>query len=142
MGGDTGQVVHALIGFAYPSYQSLQAAMTEDPEDDLQWLRYWVVLATVHMIELVVDPLVDFFPGYLLAKCAFLVWCMAPVQNNGANLIFSQVLFPLFKKHHGKIDMHVDEVQSTIKDKVQRLIWGQPVATRSTWYLVDKVKWW
>merc|ERR1711973_1087416 len=59
---------------------------------------------------------------------------MAPVQNNGANLIFSQVLFPLFKKHHGKIDMHVD--------KVQRLIWGQPVAARSTWYLVDKVKWW
>ena len=75
--------------------------MTDDPEDDLQWLRYWVVLATVHMIELViiviiniptigiiviiiiaiivlanqvVDPLVDFFPGYLLAKCAFLVW--------------------------------------------------------------------
>jgi len=38
--------------------------------------------------------------------------------------------------------MHVDEVQSTIKDKVQRLIWGQPVAARSTWYLVDKVKWW
>ena len=30
-----------------------QAAMTDDPEDDLQWLRYWVVLATVHMIELV-----------------------------------------------------------------------------------------
>ena len=28
--------------------------MTEDPEDDLQWLRYWVVLATVHMIELVI----------------------------------------------------------------------------------------
>ena len=27
--------------------------MTDDPEDDLQWLRYWVVLATVHMIELV-----------------------------------------------------------------------------------------
>ena len=28
--------------------------MTDDPEDDLQWLRYWVVLATVHMIELVI----------------------------------------------------------------------------------------
>jgi len=120
----------------------MQAAMTDDPEDDLQWLRYWVVLATVHMIELVVDPLVDFFPGYLLAKCAFLVWCMAPVQNNGANLIFSQVLFPLFKKHHGKIDVHVDEVQNSIRDKVQRLIYGQPAASKSTWYLVDKVKWW
>merc|ERR1712014_381317 len=115
MGGDTGQVVRALIGFAYPSYQSLQAAMTEDPEDDLQWLRYWVVLATVHMIELVVDPLVDFFPGYLLAKCAFLVWCMAPVQNNGANLIFTQIIFPLFKKHHQKIDEQVSLMEETLQ---------------------------
>ena len=30
--------------------------------------RYWVVLAAVHLVEMVVDPLVDFFPGYLLAK--------------------------------------------------------------------------
>ena len=33
------------------------------PQDDLNWLRYWVVLAVVHMVELVVDPLLDFFPG-------------------------------------------------------------------------------
>ena len=91
MHGQTGAVVRALVGFVYPSYQSLQAVMSEDMEDDLTWLRYWVVLSVVHLVELVVDPLVDFFPGYLLAKCGFLVWCMAPVQNNGANLIFSQV---------------------------------------------------
>ena len=91
MHGQTGAIVRALVGFVYPSYQSLQAVMTEDMEDDLTWLRYWIVLSVVHLVELVVDPLVDFFPGYLLAKCGFLVWCMAPVQNNGANLIFSQV---------------------------------------------------
>ena len=38
------------------------------------------------------DIFLPLSPGYLLAKCAFLVWCMAPVQNNGANLIFTQVL--------------------------------------------------
>merc|ERR1711934_1018120 len=134
MGGDTGKVIRALVGFAYPSYQSLQAAMTEDPDDDLQWLRYWVVLATVHMIELVVDPLVDFFPGYLLAKCAFLIWCMAPVQNNGANLIFSQVILPLFKKHHGKIDHQVGMVQDTVKDKIQKMVYGEEETSKSGWW--------
>ena len=68
MRGETGQVVRALVGFVYPSYQSLQAVLSEDQEDDLTWLRYWVVLAAVHLVEMVVDPLVDFFPGYLLAK--------------------------------------------------------------------------
>merc|ERR1711879_311909 len=60
-------VIRQAVGFVYPAYKSLQAVMTEeDQEDDLTWLRYWVVLATVHMVELVVDPLIDFFPGYLL----------------------------------------------------------------------------
>merc|ERR1711890_132756 len=116
----TGLVIRALVGFVYPSYQSLQAVLTEDKEDDLNWLRYWVVLSCVHLVELVIDPLVDFFPGYLLAKCVFLIWCMAPVQNNGANLIFTQclifhqIIFPLFKKHHEKIDEQVVIVHDSI----------------------------
>merc|ERR1711890_198356 len=133
---NTGLVIRALVGFVYPSYQSLQAVLTEDKEDDLNWLRHWVGLSCVHLVELVIDPLVDFFPGYLLAKCAFLIWCMAPVQNNGANLIFSQVLFPLFKKHHGKIDDHVQVLQGTIKDKVQGWFHGQVQAEAPKW------KWW
>ena len=31
-------------------------------------------------------------PGYLLAKMAFLAWCMAPIQENGSNVIFNQVV--------------------------------------------------
>merc|ERR1712059_228375 len=86
-----GVVIRQLVGFIYPAYKSLEAVLTEDHDDDMTWLRYWVVLSFVHMVELVVDPLVDFFPGYLLTKCAFLVWCMAPIENNGSNLIFTQV---------------------------------------------------
>ena len=85
------QILRSSVGFIYPVYKSVQAIMSEDIEDDLTWLRYWVVLAVVSMVEMVVDPLVDFFPGYLLAKCAFLVWCMAPGANNGASFIFTQV---------------------------------------------------
>ena len=70
----------------------LQAVMTDEVEDDLTWLRYWVVLATVSLVEMVVDPLVDYFPVYLLAKCVFLIWCMAPSPNNGASFVFTQVI--------------------------------------------------
>ena len=70
--------------------RSVLASLSEDPEDDLVWLRYWVVLALVSLLELVLDPLVDCLP-FLLAKCAFLVWCMAPSPNNGASFVFTQV---------------------------------------------------
>ena len=68
-----------------------QAILSEDMEDDLTWLRYWVVLALVSLVEMAVDPMVDYFPAYLLAKCAFLIWCMAPSPNNGASFVFTQV---------------------------------------------------
>ena len=89
--GTHGAIIRAGVGLSYPAYKSLQAIMSEDEEDDFIWLRYWVVFAAFSMIEIIIDPLVDFFPGYMLAKCAFLIWCMAPVQNNGANYIFTQV---------------------------------------------------
>ena len=85
------QILRSAVGFIYPVYRSVQAIMSEDIEDDLTWLRYWVLIAVVSLVELWVDPLVDYFPGYLLAKCAFLVCCMAPFANNGVSFIFTQV---------------------------------------------------
>ena len=57
----------------------------------MAWLRYWVVLSAFSMLELVLDMMMAWMPGYLIAKCVFLVWCMAPVQNNGSNIIFNMV---------------------------------------------------
>ena len=126
------------VGFIYPVYRSVLAVLTEEVEDDLTWLRYWVVLALVSIVELMVDPLVDFFPGYLLAKCAFLIWCMAPLENNGVSFIFTQVIlqisskwkklrgsaytkllfqiiFPLFKKRYLKIeDNQIEPAQEKV----------------------------
>ena len=49
------------------------------------------LLAVFSMLETIVDPLLDFLPGYLLGKCVFLVWCMAPSDKSGSNLVFTQV---------------------------------------------------
>ena len=85
------QILRTGLGLIYPVYRSVQAILTEDTEDDLTWLRYWVVLAMVTLVEMVLDPMVDFFPFYLIAKCSFLIWCMAPSSNNGVSFIFTQV---------------------------------------------------
>ena len=84
-------VIRAGVGFLYPAYKSLHAIMSDDREASLTWMRYWVVLAVFSIIETVVDPLLDFLPGYLLGKCIFLVWCMAPTNKSGSNLVFTQV---------------------------------------------------
>ena len=44
------------------------------------------------MLELGLDLVMSWAPGYLLAKMAFLAWCMAPIQENGSNVIFNQVV--------------------------------------------------
>ena len=83
-------IIRAAVGFIFPAYSSLKAVMSDEREEALKWLRYWVVLAVFSLAETVADPLFDFFPGYLLGKCVFLVWCMLPTYG-GANLLFTQV---------------------------------------------------
>ena len=122
--GQRWQVLRTCVGFIYPVVKSVQAILSEDMEDDLTWLRYWVVLALVSLVEMAVDPMVDYFPAYLLAKCAFLIWCMAPSPNNGASFVFTQVMskcvkicpisfmkvvFPLFKKRYMQMSPVVED---------------------------------
>ena len=83
--------IRAIVGFLYPSYKTVNAVLTESVEDDLMWLKYWSILSWFSLIELILDPFAKHFTGYILLKCIFLVWCMAPIDENGSNLIFSQV---------------------------------------------------
>eukprot|EP00090_Calanus_glacialis_P012171 TRINITY_DN20652_c0_g1_i1.p1 TRINITY_DN20652_c0_g1~~TRINITY_DN20652_c0_g1_i1.p1 ORF type:complete len:200 (-),score=75.21 TRINITY_DN20652_c0_g1_i1:44-604(-) len=118
MFGYGGHLLRTIIGCAYPGYRSLKAILTDDKDDDMAWLRYWVVLSSFSILELVLDLMVAWVPGYLIAKCAFLVWCMAPVQNNGSNIIFNMVVLPLFQKHHDKID----SLAATAASKAEEII--------------------
>ena len=62
--------------------------------------RYWVVLGVFSLVELMLDlvinPLPYSFPSYLIIKCGFLAWCMAPVEWNGSDVIFNNVSIKLW----------------------------------------------
>jgi len=57
------------------------------------------------------------FPTYLVVKCLFLVWCMLPVSWNGSDILFNQVLFPLFKEHHQEIEEQAEKAKQSLKEK-------------------------
>jgi len=110
------QLIANAIGFVYPAYCSIQALESKRIEDDAQWLTYWVVFAAFSVVEYFADFIAGWVPFYWLSKCLFLVWCMAPLENNGSALIYSKVILPLFKKHSPKIDQAIEKAGSKAGD--------------------------
>merc|ERR1719268_695770 len=77
-------------------------------------MRYWVVLSFGLLIELCLDKVEGF--KLTCVKVCVLLWCLAPVDNNGSDLIFRHVILPL---HQG----------------------GTYIATEATAFLVPIMKW-
>merc|ERR1711997_663378 len=115
-------IPRTIIGVTYPAFASLKAVLSDSPESCGAWLRYWVVLGVFSLVELLLDlainPLAYSFPAYLILKCAFLAWCMAPVEWNGSDVIFNNILFPLFKQHHKEIEEQAAMAQKTFMEKL------------------------
>jgi receptor expression-enhancing protein 5/6 len=83
-----------LAGFVYPAYMSFKALDTPDPQDDIQWLTYWVVFASFSIIEQTFGFITNYIPMYFYLKIAFFVWLYHP-QFKGASVLYSKVLRPL-----------------------------------------------
>jgi len=97
------------IGFVYPAYASVKAIESTQTSDDTKWLMYWVVFALFSVIEFFSDMLLNWFPLYWLAKCAFLIWCFLPISANGTNFIYYRFVRPLFLRHQGQVDGYLNK---------------------------------
>ena len=80
-----------LIGFGYPAYMSFKALATPQPDDDTQWLTYWVVYAFFNLTEQLTTLFTNYIPFYWGLKCGFLIWCYAPATL-GANKVYHGLL--------------------------------------------------
>jgi receptor expression-enhancing protein 5/6 len=109
-----------LAGLLYPAYKSFKALETPAPEDDRQWLTYWVIMAFFTFIEYFADSFLFWLPFYYEAKLAFILWLQLP-QFNGARWLYETHLQPMLKQHEAHIDEHIASVGATARQAFKRV---------------------
>jgi len=102
-----------LIGFVFPAYASIKAIETKEKEDDTKWLTYWVVYSLFALCEFFTDIFFFWIPFYWFFKCVFLIYCFAPVKNNGSVAIYYRIIRPFVLKHESKIDAGLNKAKDT-----------------------------
>ncbi|XP_061097964.1 receptor expression-enhancing protein 6-like [Conger conger] len=105
-----------LIGFAYPAFVSIKAIESSNKDDDTKWLTYWVVYGLFNLAEFFSDIFLFWFPFYYIAKCVFLLWCMAPVSWNGSHVVYHRAIRPFFLEHQAALDTVVNDLSNKAKD--------------------------
>mmetsp|Transcript_6355 Transcript_6355/g.12149 ORF Transcript_6355/g.12149 Transcript_6355/m.12149 type:complete len:162 (+) Transcript_6355:448-933(+) len=89
-----------LLGFTYPAYASFKAIDSADPNDDTQWLTYWVVFACFSIVESAASFVVSWIPFYFFVKLGFLVWLYHPATM-GAVVVYTQLIRPFVMPYIG-----------------------------------------
>ena len=105
--GRSGQLICHFIGFAYPAYRTTKVIESrhqggENGDDKIQWLMYWVVFASFHLLEFFSDIILGWMPMYWICKSLFLLACMSPL--NLCSVIYHVFVLPLFKQSETIID--------------------------------------
>jgi receptor expression-enhancing protein 5/6 len=76
-----------------------------------------VVYGFLGVLDTFADLILYWVPFFAPLKLAFLVWCWAP-YTKGANVIYSAIIQPTFKKHEDKIDAALKSAAENVKSVI------------------------
>ena len=85
------------ISLVYPTFNSIKSVAREEFDVSIDWLKYWTVFGIFTILELVLDPFFitilpsGDFTALTVLKIIFIVWCKAPISNNGSLVIYDKV---------------------------------------------------
>ena len=86
----------------------------------MHWMTYWIVLASLTVVESVVDIVLGFWlPLYYSLKIGFLVWLLSPLTE-GSSLLYKEVLHPILSQKEEKIDRFSQELWETVYQTLGR----------------------
>jgi len=98
-GDSVGELVISLVGSLYPAYFSLHALATKDNEEQRRWLEYWLLSCVLHFFDLIFGGVLSsILPLYWLSQLVVVLWCIAPVDNNGSRVLYTTCVWPLYDR--------------------------------------------
>jgi len=128
-------MVH-LIAVSYPMFMTVKAIEAPERNEATRWLNYWVIFQFITIFEFFIGFFLSIIPGYYLVKLAFVVWCMAPIKNNGCEVFYrmgGRKLFLAFcaalESVFGSAQEKFQEVVEENKDLVKPIIDAAAEAT-------------
>ncbi|MED6216633.1 HVA22-like protein d [Stylosanthes scabra] len=90
--------LHSLAGpvltLLYPLYASVIAIESTSKLDDEQWLAYWIIYSFLSLMEMLLQPLLEWVPIWYDVKLLFVAWLVLP-QFKGAAFLYER-----FVRHH------------------------------------------
>ncbi|KAI8866788.1 hypothetical protein GQ42DRAFT_111152, partial [Ramicandelaber brevisporus] len=89
-----GSFITNAVGFGYPAYASILAIESTSTKDDTQWLTYWVIFASMTVLEYFSSVVLYFVPMYYSFKLAFVLWLYMP-NTRGAEYLYGTIMRPL-----------------------------------------------
>mmetsp|Transcript_31335 Transcript_31335/g.64937 ORF Transcript_31335/g.64937 Transcript_31335/m.64937 type:complete len:127 (+) Transcript_31335:157-537(+) len=99
------KVLCNIVGFMYPAYMSYKAIRTPAPDDDTQWLTYWVIFGMFSFVEFFLDIFLQWVPLYHEAKLVFLIWLAIPTFKGALKL---------WNDHNDKLEVYVAKLDTYI----------------------------
>ncbi|CAL5361798.1 unnamed protein product [Camellia sinensis] len=88
----------------YPLYASVMAIESPSKVDDEQWLAYWILYSFLTLVEMLLQPILQWIPIWYDIKLAFVAWLVLP-QFRGAAVIYERFVREKLRKY-GAIDPH------------------------------------
>ena len=125
MGRNAGTLCNVL-GMTYPIYASIKATENMAGYTKEHWLMYWIVYSTISFLEVLLEIFLVWLPLYYLIKFLFLSWCMVPISVNGSNVIYCNIIRPLFHQHSDKVETALSAVTQKLTDMSNAETTGTP----------------
>ncbi|KAH7981928.1 hypothetical protein HPB52_001809 [Rhipicephalus sanguineus] len=81
-----------IISTVWPMLGSIRAIDRADVLALQKWTAYWIVYALVNVLfNFLFVAIYRYFKRVYFVKMLLLAWCAAPMQGNGANMIFQKL---------------------------------------------------
>ncbi|URE49182.1 Transcriptional corepressor SEUSS [Musa troglodytarum] len=106
-----------VFGYAYPAYECYKTVELNKPEIEqlLFWCQYWILVASLAILERFVDVLFSWLPMYCEAKLALYIYLWYP-KMRGTTFVYGTFVRPYIAKHENEIDRHLLEFRTRVAD--------------------------